>query len=125
MQYSTAIPTKDLKEYNFWLEEIRRKGGATISFQILSQCYSPKPSRPQASRRNSERIRRAWAKLQALPPEVEQSATERRSLATLKRAVRFYGLGTVIKKRGYAIKWIPTGKRIPKGWRAPSVRIAV
>jgi ferric-dicitrate binding protein FerR (iron transport regulator) len=114
---------KSIKEYTFWLEDHRRKGGATVSFQTLSQTLAPWPARSQASHRNGQRIQRAWAKLQALPPDQVQSPVQRRSLATLKRAVRFYGFGTIIKKRGYAIKWIPTGKRIPKGWRPPSVRI--
>lgn len=59
---------KSIEAYQAWLN-----GKPAISFQALSQTLAPWPARSQASRRNGERIQRAWAKLQALPPDEVQS----------------------------------------------------
>ena len=114
-------PIKTLDEYNAWLAH---RGGSVTSFRSLRTSLNAQyPQQSPAARKNGERIMRAWRKIEGFPPSHQLTPRGRRTAATICRAIRFYGLGTCIRKRGYQIKWIPTTKKLPKGWRAPSVRI--
>lgn len=112
----------NLKEYNDWLA---KRGGPTVSFSDLRNALGcgHAPLSP-AGLKNAERIRRAAALILRTPPGNTLSGRQQRSARIACRACRWYGLGTMIKKRGYAVKWIPTVKKLPKGWRAPVVVIS-
>jgi len=116
-----AQPIKTIDQYNAWLQE---RGGGVVAFSHIRYILDGfPPQRSPAARKNGERIMRAWRKIEGFPPSHQLTPRGRRTADTICRAIRFYGLGTCIRKRGYQIKWIPTTKKLPKGWRAPSVRI--